>query len=322
MEAKLADAKSTVPDSKLAMYSIFAFSYHTAIRQILDSNILTPVIQNYQETDTNYLKLCKKLAKTQNDPFVKASLLFLSGPKQIGKIFKYLDIVDSAGLALRHLNDSELKIHLKTLLIEGEENGDLRALIISGFGPESVGILMKYLDKSGDLQTVAILSLFILQLNKSEVLENYVANYKSQLTRLEMFNIKCTFNIEEAKLLGKKSERGKVMRCYYCGNSVALNDVLTGSNTKLDSQSHDQAILNHCPSCPAPLPKCCVCLNGMKPINPYFINKTGKEVGIGLFIWCEKCHHGGHSNHVIEWFNENSSCPVYGCGCLCASLDN
>jgi hypothetical protein len=56
-------------------------------------------------------------------------------------------------------------------------------------------------------------------------------------------------------------------------------------------------------------------------MNPFFINKTGKEVNVGLFVWCEKCHHGGHSAHVFEWFNENSACPVFGCGCPCGSLD-
>jgi len=37
----------------------------------------------------------------------------------------------------------------------------------------------------------------------------------------------------------------------------------------------------------------------------------------GLFTFCEKCGHGGHMNHMTDWFSKKSSCPT-GCGCFCA----
>jgi Zinc-ribbon, C4HC2 type len=36
----------------------------------------------------------------------------------------------------------------------------------------------------------------------------------------------------------------------------------------------------------------------------------------GLFTFCDYCHHGGHLQHLVKWFSNNSNCPT-GCGCQC-----
>uniref|UniRef100_F1KQX5 WD repeat-containing protein 59 n=1 Tax=Ascaris suum TaxID=6253 RepID=F1KQX5_ASCSU len=36
----------------------------------------------------------------------------------------------------------------------------------------------------------------------------------------------------------------------------------------------------------------------------------------GLVTACALCHHGGHSEHILEWFQQNNNCPC-GCGCEC-----
>mmetsp|Transcript_28840 Transcript_28840/g.51362 ORF Transcript_28840/g.51362 Transcript_28840/m.51362 type:complete len:216 (+) Transcript_28840:1571-2218(+) len=36
----------------------------------------------------------------------------------------------------------------------------------------------------------------------------------------------------------------------------------------------------------------------------------------GLSVFCPKCGHGGHRDHVIDWFGEETSCAL-GCGCMC-----
>lgn len=35
-----------------------------------------------------------------------------------------------------------------------------------------------------------------------------------------------------------------------------------------------------------------------------------------MYVWCQGCAHGGHINHMREWFNGNRQCPA-GCGHLC-----
>lgn len=36
----------------------------------------------------------------------------------------------------------------------------------------------------------------------------------------------------------------------------------------------------------------------------------------GLYIWCQGCAHGGHLQHMLEWFKNNTLCPA-GCGHQC-----
>lgn len=35
----------------------------------------------------------------------------------------------------------------------------------------------------------------------------------------------------------------------------------------------------------------------------------------GLYVWCQGCGHGGHSQHIKEYFSKNSRCPK--CGHCC-----
>ena len=37
-------------------------------------------------------------------------------------------------------------------------------------------------------------------------------------------------------------------------------------------------------------------------------------------IWCQTCKHGGHAQHLTEWFLNFTVCPVSDCTCECAKL--
>jgi Zinc-ribbon, C4HC2 type len=60
---------------------------------------------------------------------------------------------------------------------------------------------------------------------------------------------------------------------------------------------------NYCRSCRDFAFRCAICENAIR----------------GLFTVCDKCGHGGHVNHVSEWFRTNESCPT-GCGCKCRHI--
>lgn len=42
----------------------------------------------------------------------------------------------------------------------------------------------------------------------------------------------------------------------------------------------------------------------------------------GIWSSCSFCGHGGHIEHMREWFAEFSFCPFYGCSCLCGTNPN
>lgn len=87
-----------------------------------------------------------------------------------------------------------------------------------------------------------------------------------------------------------------------------------------------KAIPRYCLNCRKPLPRCSICLLTMG--TPIYPSKTAfdasqtreKESAFDhWFTWCVTCSHGGHSNHILEWFETHSSCPVSGCNCNCQS---
>ncbi|KAJ1892303.1 SEA (Seh1-associated) complex subunit [Kickxella alabastrina] len=57
------------------------------------------------------------------------------------------------------------------------------------------------------------------------------------------------------------------------------------------------------------------CLECKKDVNPCVICQQPTK---GRYVWCRGCGHGGHSEHMFEWFKDMQqvSCPT-GCGHLC-----
>jgi hypothetical protein len=39
------------------------------------------------------------------------------------------------------------------------------------------------------------------------------------------------------------------------------------------------------------------------------------------FTWCRVCRHGGHAEHVSNWFAMNQQCPIAKCLCRCTLID-
>lgn len=57
---------------------------------------------------------------------------------------------------------------------------------------------------------------------------------------------------------------------------------------------------NVCNNCRQYAFKCSICMNAVR----------------GLFTTCLKCGHGGHVDHLLPWFEKETTCPT-GCGCSC-----
>ena len=68
-----------------------------------------------------------------------------------------------------------------------------------------------------------------------------------------------------------------------------------------------------------------------KGSNTYSKRRNGKKkVGVSWegtnpysewFVWCNSCHHGGHTQCLSDWFRRHPKCPVSNCNCVCSTLD-
>lgn len=69
--------------------------------------------------------------------------------------------------------------------------------------------------------------------------------------------------------------------------------------------------MSACPSCRKPLPRCAICLmhmgtgSGLQLLssNSNKHDDDGKLTPFNSwFTWCQTCKHGGHSEHITQWF--------------------
>jgi len=111
-----------------------------------------------------------------------------------------------------------------------------------------------------------------------------------------------------------------------------------------------------CPSCRKSLQRCALCLVPLDCAAPKLASSATmqrigaraedeeggefgeaktkkKETGDARFdhsspfsfsqwwTWCQNCRHGGHEEHMGDWFSSHQVCPVTDCNCRCLSAD-
>jgi hypothetical protein len=145
------------------------------------------------------------------------------------------------------------------------------------------------------------------------------------------------------------------VRCHYCSTAIQLNSLRRQGRMGQSWLSRQKPLLNCCPECRKPLPRCYICLLPLGCLNPYLELKRlmqlhpssasggekGGEAGGqaadvldydsmaslgGLrfpewFTWCQNCKHGGHAHHILDWFETHDECGVSGCTCRCYAQD-
>ncbi|KAI9295853.1 hypothetical protein K502DRAFT_303240 [Neoconidiobolus thromboides FSU 785] len=100
--------------------------------------------------------------------------------------------------------------------------------------------------------------------------------------------------------------------CYHCLSPLefenGLNSPSLGNNN--NNGNKENVIKRYCKKCyqHRMYPKCTICQTFVK----------------GISSFCNICGHGGHMNHMKEWFDtnfegENAACPA-GCGCNCIEV--
>ncbi len=128
------------------------------------------------------------------------------------------------------------------------------------------------------------------------------------------------------------------LRCHYCSSSLPVDAMQPSQNTAFLRKQ--KPVINFCPNCKKPLPRCYVCQLYMGLINPHAeVNRmlslkrknntnalttksenTAKDVehnvldlGRWLFF-CQRCKHGGHAGCIDSWFNRNEDEDIEGDG--------
>ena len=285
-----------------------------------------------REVDDKVKGLFWKLSELETDEYISSAMMFLSGhgANQI-LLRKQLELRDRLAIACRFYQDSTLLSFMKSELEQCKASGDPHGVLLTGLTTESLPIIEKYLQRTKDMETGAVLGAYLLR-NRVETAQMWVDEYTTFLNFEGLFEQRCLFDIEKNRMLGGIGSQVGNTHCNTCGNLLenthSASDI---SHRSTWNEPHARSIQNHCPHCRRLFPKCAICLRPLSYINPSLELAKAKsspaplrpqEQSFAEWVgWCQKCRHGGHVGHLTQWFESNGECPVSGCSCRCSELD-
>lgn len=325
--------------TRSAMLAIMHFNLSRAILALKSGpnhyEALVALLETFQlrDLDERIRTLFSKLSDSEADQYIGSALLFLSGTNAFQILQRRkLEVRDRLAIACRFIPDSQLVAFVKNELDQCKESGDPHGVLLTGLSVDSVPIIEKYLRSTHDRETAAVLGVYLLKY-KVEQAQVWIDEFTTQLNIDGLFEKRCLFDIEKNRMLGTSvghSTSGQSLRCYMCGKSLGIPQMLAEIGHKIAwNELHAKTVLNHCAHCKKLLPKCALCLRPLSSLNPYSELSKAKQatprpqdISYAEWVsWCQKCRHGGHVGHLMQWFEGNTECPVSGCSCRCSMLD-
>ncbi len=196
-----------------------------------------------------------------SDPYLGALVHFLQGNRAWDSVLRdeSLPLLERLVLALRFVDDEALPIFLERQMKSCIERGDLQGLPLTGLvrSKPTIDLLQNYLNRTYDIQTVAIISTFIYGKHDGKI-AHWNQEYRSLLDRWRLFMERVDYDMAQgaiARQQGNDIERPirTVIRCNFCQKSVSADGGGVSKGT--------QAVrTDRCPNCQNTWPKCCVCL--------------------------------------------------------------
>ncbi|GMK59926.1 hypothetical protein CspeluHIS016_0901430 [Cutaneotrichosporon spelunceum] len=271
-----------------------------------------------------------------DDPYIRAILARIAGENWDAILYdESLPLLDRVAVAVCNLEDRDLTQFLRNRLRRCTTLGSLPGLVLTGFTSACVALLQRFVDRTGDVQTAAILAAFFPrgQLSKGEVLalERWQDAYRNYLDSWLSWTKRCAFDvaaIDERRRL--HDDVGDIVQtvvvCRVCQRQLTkqTQEMLERKNALKGKMDPPPITVrtNICMYCQNALPRCSVCLLHVRPPK----NESADTME-DAYVACQTCRHGGHATHILGWFEggldggpPHEMCPVAGCSCQCASM--
>ncbi|XP_052741248.1 GATOR complex protein MIOS isoform X2 [Bicyclus anynana] len=277
------------------------------------------------------------------DPYLRALLHFLAAAHapepDYGAVLAEAGVrlEDRVAFACTYLADAPLHEFVARTGEELRARGSLAALLLTGVSADGVGVLQRWLERSGDVQSAALVAARCCppELLRDARVAAWLAEYRALLDAWRLWWPRCLLDTWLAAAGAGAGAAGAGVACTYCGKPVAAAGARPRpAFARLPPPAAKMKQISSCPNCRKPLPRCGVCSlhlgtgagGGALPAAPpapapaAAAPAPAASFG-GWFSWCVACRHGGHAAHLLQWFSEHSECPVSSCSCRCAALD-
>ncbi|KAF7301219.1 zinc-ribbon-16 domain-containing protein [Mycena indigotica] len=325
--------------SRAACWLVFAQHYSKAFEVLMRSNdeshhmmsgVLAALTANSSSRNADLREHYERLIIRLQDPYFRVMLTHLSS----GDWSEVLDeevipFRERLAIAFQFLDDNTLTSYLRRCIRDSAQRGDIDGLMVTGLTKAGLDILQSYVNRSGDVQTAAILASYVCPPKfRDPRADRWIEAYRDLLDGFKLHHHRVWFDVERGGLLGEAgtpvavdwAPRQIVMRCNYCNKPVVNPNASPRSVPK-----HKPTV---CANCNRALPRCSVCLMTLSIVpdvvrDAELVYSPGKDTIEEAILICQTCRHGGHASHITEWFfgeggeRSRGLCPVAGCDCRC-----
>lgn len=304
-------------------------------------NIVAVALSGFSDDKSSmWRQQCISAKQYLSDPYLRVMFSFLTSESEsYEEVLEEKDVAveDRVAFACCFLSDIKLFEYLRNLTAKLTEEGDLGGMLLTGATPECIPLLQRFLDRSGDIQSVSFIAarVFSPALLKEDTVQEWISNYRNLLDSWKLWTQRAHFDIAlSSRTESEKPAQQVFVSCNFCGKSISA--FMQGRGRGLFARAPNKSKITSCPNCRKPLPRCSICLLNMGSASGAYSVKAGsttnRTIDSGLnseklaefanwFTWCQSCRHGGHAAHIMQWFSEHLECPVTSCTCRCMSLD-
>ncbi|XP_075236939.1 GATOR complex protein mio isoform X2 [Lycorma delicatula] len=325
-----------------------AHSVDPANTNLSHLNIVAMALSGYSEDKNSmWRELCVSSRSLLTDPYLRATFAFLTSDSESYEAVLSeggMAVEDQVAFACTFLSNKRLSDYLTELNDRLTEQGNLAGILLTGGGSAGIPLLQRYLDASGDVQSVSVIA---SRAFPTELIENdptvseWITSYRSLLDSWRLWSHRAHFDIAlNTRNLNNKPAQQIFVACNFCAKSISAYMQGLARNrgpfARLGTTSNRLKI-SSCPNCRKPQPRCAICLVNMGTPSCYGGSRSPQSGSLSSsitnsplklsefsswFTWCQTCRHGGHASHMSQWFREHSECPVTACSCRCLSIDS
>eukprot|EP00026_Physarum_polycephalum_P001793 Phypoly_transcript_01796.p1 GENE.Phypoly_transcript_01796~~Phypoly_transcript_01796.p1 ORF type:complete len:954 (+),score=144.73 Phypoly_transcript_01796:249-3110(+) len=219
---------------------------------------------------------CASMSSQYKHPYLSACFGFLCNEIQSVLDMSALALRDRIAVACRYLNNEMLINYIERAQQQSIDVGDLAGVIITGLTPKGVELFQRYVDRTGDVQSASLaMGLVVPSLFKDPRVARWNSAYRELLDNWQLWHERALLDIRRGS--PDSAPRPQVYaRCNFCNQSLSLG-VLAVNSTRFAVRGNAPGvkhIVNSCPSCKKPLPRCSLCLLNLNCSLPTYDRRS------------------------------------------------
>uniref|UniRef100_D8PQ50 MIOS-like alpha-solenoid domain-containing protein n=1 Tax=Schizophyllum commune (strain H4-8 / FGSC 9210) TaxID=578458 RepID=D8PQ50_SCHCM len=231
-------------NSRAACWLVFSKQYSKAINMLFNSEdeshhlmsgtLAALIPHNHSgvsKLTPEFRQHCEHLTLRIQDPYFRAMLTYLtSGDWSEVLDEEMLPFRERLSIAFQFLDDKTLTSYLHRV---SDKFGDIDALMVTGLTKAGVNVLQDYVDRTGDLQTAALLGSYVCPRRfEDQQVERWIETYRDLLDAFKLFHLRVGFDIERGEIMQEGMHNGEIsktdwapkqlaLRCNYCNKNIS-----------------------------------------------------------------------------------------------------